>query len=125
MTRVAIIHEWLVKPGGSEQVLGHLARLFPQADIFPLVWRPGIEAQYGIAPGRIHPSRMQRWPGSRKFYKALLPFYPGAVEGHDLRNYDLVIANHHCVADRIEACRLRAGPLLIRAELSPRDWVIE
>lgn len=98
MTRVAIIHEWLVKPGGSEQVLGHLARLFPQADIFPLVWRPGIEAQYGIAPGRIHPSRMQRWPGSRKFYKALLPFYPGAVEGHDLRNYDLVIANHHCVA---------------------------
>ena len=98
MTRVAIIHEWLVKPGGSEQVLGHLARLFPQADIFPLVWRPGIEAQYGIAPGRIHPSCMQRWPGSRKFYKALLPFYPSAVEGHDLRDYDLVIANHHCVA---------------------------
>ncbi len=108
--RVALIHEWLVKSGGSEQVLGRLARLFPQATVFPLVWRRGLEREFGIDPARIRPSRLDRLPGARRFYKALLPFYPGAVEAHDLREFDLVIANHHCVA---HGARAREGAPLI------------
>lgn len=108
--RVALIHEWLAKPGGSEQVLARLTRLFPNAPVFPLVWTRGLECEYGIDPARIRPAWTDRLPFARTRYPWLLPLFPGAVERHDLAEFDLVIANHHCVAHGV---RPRAGVPLI------------
>ncbi|MEO7363010.1 MAG: hypothetical protein ABI120_21935, partial [Gemmatimonadaceae bacterium] len=35
--RVALVHEWLVVPAGSEQVLSEIKGVLPQADMFCLV----------------------------------------------------------------------------------------
>ena len=32
--RVAVVHDWLTIPGGSEQVLLELLAMFPQAELF-------------------------------------------------------------------------------------------
>ena len=39
-----------------------------------------------------------RWPAARRRYRWLLPLFPGAVRGFDLRGYDLVVSLSHCVA---------------------------
>jgi hypothetical protein len=35
--RVAIVHDWLVAPGGAEKVLEQIVECFPDADLFSLV----------------------------------------------------------------------------------------
>src|SRR5579862_8475389 len=35
--RVAIVHDWLVAPGGAEKVLEQIIECFPDADLFSLV----------------------------------------------------------------------------------------
>src|ERR1700761_9360870 len=34
---VAIVHDWLVAPGGAEKVLEQIIKCFPDADLFSLV----------------------------------------------------------------------------------------
>src|SRR5580658_4911771 len=38
--RVAVIHEWLTIPGGSEQVVLELLEMFPQAELFTSIYDP-------------------------------------------------------------------------------------
>ena len=38
--RVAIVHDWLTIPGGSEQVVLELLELFPHAELFTSVYDP-------------------------------------------------------------------------------------
>ncbi len=120
--KIALIHEWLTKPGGSEQVLSHLARLFPDAPIYCLVHRPGIEKLYGIDPARIRPSFVQKLPGAIRHYRKFLPLYPRAVEAHDLSGFDLVIANHHCVS---HGARVKNGATLISYCHTPMRYAWE
>jgi glycosyltransferase involved in cell wall biosynthesis len=120
--KIALIHEWLTKPGGSEQVLSHLAQLFPDAPIYCLVHRPGVEKLYGIDPARIRPSFVQKLPGAVRHYRKFLPLYPRAVESHDLSGFDLVIANHHCVA---HGARVKNGATLISYCHTPMRYAWE
>ena len=38
--RVAVVHDWLTIPGGSEQVVLELLEMFPQAELFTSVYDP-------------------------------------------------------------------------------------
>ncbi|PYV40795.1 MAG: glycosyl transferase, partial [Acidobacteria bacterium] len=38
--RVALVHHWLVRMRGGEKVLKALCQIFPQADIYTLVFDP-------------------------------------------------------------------------------------
>lgn len=68
-----------------------LCELFPQADLFALVAdRQTLSAK--LQHHRLTTSFLQGIPGSRKWYRHLLPLYPLAVEQLDLRGYDLVIS---------------------------------
>ena len=90
--RVAIVHYWYVKRRGGERVLEVLAEMFPQADIFILVHDP--KALAGPMKGRrIVPSFLQKLPQARKYYRALLPLFPLALEQLKLGSYDLVISH--------------------------------
>ena len=96
--RVAIVHEWLDRPAGSERVVEQFLRLWPEADLFVLVDLRRNDDEW---PFR-HPARtsfLQRLPlPLRKRFRALLPLLPAAMRGHDLGGYDLVLSSHHCVA---------------------------
>jgi len=90
--KVALIHDHLAQDGGAEKVLKVLAELYPQADIYTLLYEQKHADKYFF--GRtIKTSFIQRVPGGVKHYRWFLPFMPMAVEFFDLSDYDLVISD--------------------------------
>ena len=96
--RIAIVHEWLVHPAGSELVLRELLAVCPGADVYGVVdgLAPADRAWLGV--GHPRTTWLQRIPGAVRHYKAFLPLMPAAVAALDLRGYDLVISSNHAVA---------------------------
>jgi glycosyltransferase involved in cell wall biosynthesis len=90
--RVALVHYWLVRRRGGEQVLEALADMFPQADIFTLVLDPASLGKT-LRNRRIYTSFLQSVPGIRRHYKKFLPLFPLALESFNLAGYDLVISS--------------------------------
>ena len=105
---MAIVHEWLVTPAGSEAVLQELVHLFPQADRFCVI--DGLTDEHRARLGVGHPRTtwLQYVPGAARFYRALLPLMPHAIERLDLSAYDLILSNSHAVAKGV---RPRPGAL--------------
>ncbi len=98
--RVAISHEWLTIPGGSEKVVLQLLELFPHADIYTSVYDPEPWPE-AIRRARVHTSFLDRLPGARRHYPRLLPLMNAAFESFDLDGYDLVISSNHACAKNV------------------------
>ena len=90
--RVAIVHHWFVTQGGGERVAEVFAEMFPQADVFTLVYDVNF-LPAGISERRIRPSVLQNIPGAKRAHRHFLALYPFAVEQLDLTPYDLVITS--------------------------------
>ena len=89
--KVAIVHYWLVAMRGGERVLERVLRMFPEADIFTHVYDPhAVSAE--IRSRNIKTTFVDRLPASRKLYQKYLPLMPMALEGLDLKGYDLVLS---------------------------------
>ncbi len=95
--RVALVHDWLTGFRGGEKVLEVMGELFPQADLFTLVFVPG-STHPTIERRRVRASWMNRLPGIARYYRYMLPFFPTWIDGLDLSAYDLVVSSSHCVA---------------------------
>lgn len=96
--RVALVHDYLVRFGGAEQVLLSLHHLFPEAPIYTIIYdRQRMENFFrGVD---IRPSYVQRLPHFiRQKYKYFLPLLPTAVETFDLRDFDVVISSSSAFA---------------------------
>jgi glycosyltransferase involved in cell wall biosynthesis len=89
--RVALVHYWYLRRGGGEQVLDVLADMFPQADIFTIVNDPAAFSN-SIKSHNVSASFLQKLPKVKHYYRALLPFFPLALEQLRLDDYDLVIS---------------------------------
>ncbi|MET3229516.1 UNVERIFIED_ORG: glycosyltransferase involved in cell wall biosynthesis [Burkholderia sp. 1263] len=94
--RVAIVHDWLVAPGGAEKVLEQIVECFPDADLFTLV--DFLADRRPLGGKAVTTSFIQRLPFARRRYRAYLPLMPLAVEQFDLSGYDLIITSSHTVA---------------------------
>jgi glycosyltransferase involved in cell wall biosynthesis len=107
-TRVAIVHHWFIRRGGAERVVEQLAAVYPQAEVFTLVSHPRAVAP--ILRGRIHTSYLQHWPGSRRWHRYFMPFFPMALESLDLTGFDVVISSESGpakgVLTRADACHI-------------------
>ena len=90
--RVAIVHYWLVGPGGGENVVKTMLRIFPQADIFTLVEQPDYSRTV-VPRERLRTSFLQKIPGASRFHRMLLPLAPMALENLNLDEYDLIISS--------------------------------
>jgi glycosyltransferase involved in cell wall biosynthesis len=98
--RVAVAHEWLTVPGGSEQVVAEVLELFPYAELFttvhdPAPWSPPIAGR------RVHAAFLDRLPGARRHYPKLLPLMDRAFKSFDLSGFDLVISSNHACAKNV------------------------
>jgi glycosyltransferase involved in cell wall biosynthesis len=106
-TRVAVVHDWLTIPGGSEQVVLELLEMFPQAELFTSVYDPAPwPAQ--ITDRRVHGSYLNRIPGAVRHYPKLLPLMNRAFRSFDLSELDLVLSSSHAFAKNV---RTRPGTL--------------
>ena len=91
--RIALVHDFLLYPGGAERVLRVLSDMHPEAPIYTLLYdEEKMSAQWGKRD--IRPSYLQKFPKFlRKHYRWLLPFFPVVPETFDFREYDLVISS--------------------------------
>jgi len=89
---IAIVHDWIVDIGGAERVLIALHKLWPQAPIYTLLYKPATVRQW-LPDATIIPSGLQRIPCAWRLYRALAPAMPPAVESFDLARFDTVISS--------------------------------
>ena len=103
--KVALVHDWLTGMRGGERVLERVARCFPDADLYTLVWRRGsVSAE--LEHHRIRTSFLDRLPAADTHYRWFLPLFPIAAEQFDLRGYDLVISSDSaCVKGLLKSAR--------------------
>ncbi|WP_348268140.1 glycosyltransferase [Edaphobacter paludis] len=117
--RVAIVHHWFVTRGGGERVAECIASLFPEAEIFTLVAdAPGIPD--GLRGRRLHTSFLQRIPLAKNYHRHMMPLYPMATEGLDLRGFDLVISSD---SGPVKGVRVDAGAVHICYCHSPMRYL--
>lgn len=95
--KVALIHDWLVSFGGSEQVLLSLSQLFPDAPIYTSLYDKSKlpEPFHNL---KVITSGLQKFPGALSRHRLMLPLMPYAFEQFDLSQYDLVISSSHACA---------------------------
>ena len=81
--RVALVHDWLVGHRGGERVLLELARVFPEAPIYTLVFdRERVHPELGQRD--VRQSFVARLPGSPQSFRRYLPLFPRAIESFEL-----------------------------------------
>lgn len=95
--RVAIVHDWLVSQRGGENVLDAICELFPQADVYTLVY-DRHKVSKNISSHLVQSSFLQKIPQATQKYPYFLPLMPWAIESFNLKNYDLILSSSHCVA---------------------------
>ncbi|HTR88616.1 MAG TPA: glycosyltransferase [Solirubrobacteraceae bacterium] len=105
--RVAVVHEWLTNPGGSELVMMELLEMFPAAELFVSIYGPGPWPA-AITERQVHASYLNRIPGAARHYQKLLPLMNRAYRSFDLTGFDLVLSSNHACAKNV---RRPAGAL--------------
>ena len=96
--KIAIVHEWFDSYAGSEKVLEQMLKVYPKADLFAVVdFLPQDERGF-IQNKKVITTFIQGLPKAKNKFRKYLPLMPLAIEQLDLRKYDLVISNSHCVA---------------------------
>ncbi|MBU1992128.1 MAG: glycosyltransferase [Patescibacteria group bacterium] len=97
--KVALVHDFLVKNGGAERVLAVLAKMYPKAPIYTLIYDEKVCGDI-FPKNRVRPSHLQKW--SKYFsHRSLAPFYAGAVEKWDFSEFDVVISSSNAFAHGI------------------------
>jgi len=91
--KIALVHDYLIRFGGAERVFLNLLKVFPQAEVFTLLYDEKKMGKY-FPNIKIQTSFLQNFPKFwRKRHKYLLPFLPTAPETIDLRDFDLVLSS--------------------------------
>ena len=86
------MHDFLVNVRGAERVFLAMCDMWPDADLFtPIFDERGTAGRFSHR--RIHTSFLQRLRPTSRTFRALLPFYPAAIESFDLSGYDLVVSS--------------------------------
>lgn len=95
--RIALIHDWLTGMRGGEKVLEAICGIYPEADVFTLLWLRGSVSP-AIESHKIKTSFLQSMPMVEKKYRYYLPVMPFAAASLNVKDYDLIISSSHCVA---------------------------
>jgi glycosyltransferase involved in cell wall biosynthesis len=91
-TRIALAHDYLLVMRGAERTFAAIADCWREAPIYTLLHDP--RALDGHFAGRaIHTSALQRLGVGQAGFRRLLPLYPLAARGLDMRAYDLVVSS--------------------------------
>ena len=90
--RVAILHDYLNQFGGAERVLQVMLEMYPDADLYTLLYDP--ERTFGIFERNIKKTSILDVPFVRKHHRLFIPFMPFAanlMKGE--KQYDLVLSS--------------------------------
>jgi glycosyltransferase involved in cell wall biosynthesis len=88
--RIALVHDYLSQDGGAERVLKALHEIWPMAPIFVL-FHDQKKINF-FNKENIHQSFLAKLPFNKTAYQWYLPWMPLATEGHDLKNFEIVVS---------------------------------
>lgn len=107
--KTALVHYWLTGMRGGEKVVQSICNLFPDIDIFTLVYNKDKIID-SINQHNICTSFIQKLPFAKKKYQTYLPLMPIAIEQFDLSKYDIVISSESGIAKGVltnpETCHI-------------------
>jgi glycosyltransferase involved in cell wall biosynthesis len=95
--KVALVHDWLTGMRGGEKCLEVFCELYPDADLYTLVYQPD-SVPPTIRRMNVQTSWVNRLPCAPAYFRYLLPLFPHAIEQFDFSGYDLIFSSSHCVA---------------------------
>jgi glycosyltransferase involved in cell wall biosynthesis len=98
--RVAVVHDWLTIPGGSEDVVLELLEMFPEAQLFTSIYDPAPWPP-AIAQRPVQATWLNRIPGATRHYPKLLPLMTAAFRSLELSQFDLVLSSNHACAKNV------------------------
>lgn len=93
--KIALVHDQLQEFGGAERVLITFKKIFPQADVFTLVYDPEKLGSFKnlIKKWKIKVSWFGKIPVLNKFYSPFRFLTPLIWQSFNFSNYDLVISS--------------------------------
>ncbi len=100
-----IVHEWISRHGGSENVAEAMAKTFPDAELLCL-WNDAPERFAGT---RVRESWIARTP-LRRSKTAALPFMPRTWARTEVSAYDFVLVSSHLFAHQVGGRFSADGP---------------
>jgi glycosyltransferase involved in cell wall biosynthesis len=96
--RIAFILDALPAVGGGEKTLFAALEVFPQADVFTLIYNKPAFVHTPVAEKEIVTSFLDRLPLAQTHHRLLLPLMPAAIERFDLCSYDIIVSFSYAVA---------------------------
>ncbi|HLO34270.1 MAG TPA: glycosyltransferase [Anaerolineales bacterium] len=100
--RIAFIVDALPAIGGGEKTLFAALEVFPQAELFTLIYNKPAFANTPVSGKAILTSYLDRLPLAKTHHRLLLPFMPAAIERFDLCHYDVVVSFSYAVAHGVK-----------------------
>ncbi len=90
--KTVLAHHWLMSMRGGEKTLAAIAEIFPGAPIHSLAGRPE-KLSDDLRRHPLHFSFLQGLPGSPRYFRAYLPFFPSAVRSIRVPDCDLLLTS--------------------------------
>ncbi len=130
--KTVVVHEWLVSPAGSEEVVKAILDLYP-SPLYTLFASPEVTQKPPFRDVQVHTSFLQKIPGIQRHYRSLFPLFPLAIESFDLREYDVILSSSHAFAkgilrnaDQVHICYchtpIRYAWDLFHEYVAPLSW---
>jgi glycosyltransferase involved in cell wall biosynthesis len=96
--RIAFVIDSLPSIGGGERVLFTALEVFPNADVFTLIYNKPAFKTTPLANLKIKTSFIDRIPFAHTHHRMFLPLMPFAIEQFNLRAYDIIVSFSYAVA---------------------------
>lgn len=94
--KVALVHEWLTVPAGSEEVFAQMCMVYPEGDIFSCIID---QERCAFVKGHtLHTSFLQKMPFALKRHQVYAPLGPEAYRSLDFTGFDLILSSSHSFA---------------------------
>jgi glycosyltransferase involved in cell wall biosynthesis len=101
--RIALVHDWLVSPGGAEATLYELHQMWPEAPIFTAAYSPEKFPEFANAD--VRPTWLNRIALAKKKHQLFSIPRAWAFKSLNLSDYDVVISSASA-----ESKYVRTGP---------------
>ena len=99
--KVAVLHDWLDKKAGAENVLEQILIIYPSADLFTLVNFMDKNDSSFLMNHKIITSFIQKLPFAKKKFRFYFFLFPLAIFFFKLDSYDLIISSSHSYVKNI------------------------
>jgi glycosyltransferase involved in cell wall biosynthesis len=100
--RIAFVVDALPAIGGGERTLFTALEVFPEADVFTLIYNKDAFHFTPISHREIFTSYLDQLPFARTHHRLFLPLMPKAIEQFDLCGYDTVVSFSYAVAHGVQ-----------------------